>query len=454
MFASTLLLLAATAVLPNVQEATGRATVFRVDEVITLDGESLKNATVVIREGVIATMGEAAVVPDNAKVYDLRGLGSVISPPLVVASAGFLTVGSRRGQNSRFRAVQSLRLDEDWGDDLLEEGVLVLGVDPPGSGMPGRNSVLDASAEDSASDPLVADLHLKVMMSVGSNKTLLRKALEAADKAIAKEDKAREEWKEKREAWEKAEKEKAEAEKKAAEDKKKGDKPAAAAQEGGKGKSKEKGGKQEEEPPKEFVAPKMDPNVTPVVEWIRKERVAQVWMGSAADWLHWQDVMGDRELPYEIVLSPRRSTNLHEVTKQIAATGLRVHVPSIPTDRLFLPYTRIRINLPAELAEAGIDKLVLLPPGRSIADLRGWRDSVAQLVGDGLDRDIALRGMTLEAAASLGQEERIAALTAGGPANFVVWSGDPLASMSEALYVVADGETVYDRERAEEEEER
>ena len=198
----------------------------------------------------------------------------------------------------------------------------------------------------------------------------------------------------------------------------------------------------------------MDPNVTPVVEWIRKERVAQVWLGSAADWLHWLDVLGDRELPYEIVLSPRRSTNLHEVKKEIAATGLRVHVPAIPTDRLFLPYTRIRINLPAELAEAGIDKLVLMPPGGSIAELRGWRDSVAQLVGDGLDRDIALRGMTLEAAASLGQEERIAALTSGGPANFVVWSGDPLKPMSEALYVVADGETVYDRERAEEEEER
>lgn len=461
MLASSLLVIAAAAALPAAQEPTGRATVFRVDEIRTLAGETLKNATVVVREGVISAMGEAAVVPDHARVIDLRGQGSVLTPPLVLSNSGFLVGGSRRGLNGRFTAAQSLRLDADWGEELLEEGVLLLGVDPPGTGIPGRTSVLDASAADAAADPLVADLYLKVVMSVGSNKQLLRKALEDADKAIDKEEKAREEWQKARAEWEQKQKEKAEAEKKGDGEKSEGggkETPPSAAQQGGGrgGRGQQGNGKQEEEkePPKEFTPPRIDPNLEPVVEWVRKQRPAQVWISSAADWLHWLDVLGERELPYEVVLDPGRSTNLTEVKEALGDTGLRVHLQAVPPDRLFLPYTRIRVNLPAELVEAGVKKLVLLPPGGSLADLREWRTGVAQLVGTGLDRDLALRAMSVEPAASLGQEEKVAALKPGAPASFVVWSGDPLAPTSEALYVVSAGETVYDRARAEEEEER
>ena len=91
------------------QEARGRATAYRVDEIHTLAGEPLKNATVVVREGVIEQMGIAVVIPDHAEVVDLRGTGATISPPLVLGGARFLTAGSRGGQNSRFTAAQSLR---------------------------------------------------------------------------------------------------------------------------------------------------------------------------------------------------------------------------------------------------------------------------------------------------------------------------------------------------------
>jgi hypothetical protein len=454
MMLASLLLLMPTA-LPVAQEPilrdpTGRAVIYRFDTVETLDGDALKNVTVLVRDGIIERMGQAVVIPDNAEIHDYRGSGKVAMPPLVLTHADFL-ISDRRGggRNGRFLAVDSMWLPEDWSNDLLEEGVLLVGVDPPGSGMPGRSSVLLADHQIGVPNPLVADLHLKVNVGTGASaKRLVRDGLKAADQAIDKESKAKADWEKARADWDAAQKKKAEeaeaAKKKGAE----GGKAAA----GDEGKGKEKGkDKESKEPPKEFVAPKLDPNVAPLVDWVRKERVAQIWLRSASDWLHWQDVLGERELPYEFVLRHGSGQNFHEVVTEIAATGLRVDAIAGIT---FLPYTRTRVNLPAELVAAGVEKLVLSPSSSTLTGLRNFRLSVAGVVAEGLDRAVALRAMTLEPAASLGQDERVTALAVGAPATFVVWSGDPLNPMTEALLVLSEGEVLYDRVKAEKEEQR
>ena len=439
---------------PIEREPTGRAVVYRFDTVETLDGDALKNVTVLVRDGIIERMGQAVVVPENAEIHDYRGSGKVAMPPLVVAHADFL-ISDRRGggRNGRFLAVDSLWLAEGWSEDLLEEGVLLLGVDAPGSGIPGRSSVLLADDQVGVPDPLVADLHLKVLAYTGSSsKRLVRDGLKAADQAIDKEAKAKSDWEKARADWEAAEKKKAEEAEAAKKKAEEGGKAAAGGDGNGNGKGKGNGnGKGDQEPPKEFVAPKIDPNVEPLVDWVRQERVAQIWLRSASDWLHWQDLLGERELPYELVLRHGTSQNFHEVVDQIAATGLRVDTPASIS---FLPYTRTRVNLPAELVAAGVEKLVLSPTSASMTGVRNYRLSVASVVANGLDRAIALRGMSIEPAASLGQDERITALAVGAPATFVIWSGDPLDPMSEAMQVLSEGEVVYDRVKAEKEEQR
>lgn len=452
---ASLLLLMPTA-LPVAQEPidrdpTGRAVIYRFDTVETLDGDALKNVTVLVRDGIIERMGQAVVIPDHAEIHDYRGTGKVAMPPLVLSHADFL-ISDRRGggRNGRFLAVDSMWLPDTWSNDLLEEGVLLVGVDPPGSGMPGRSSVLLADHQIGVPNPLVADLHLKVNVGTGSSaKRLVRDGLKAADQAIENETKAKADWEKARADWDAAQKKKAEeaeaAKKKAAE----GGKAAAGE---GEGKEAAKGkAKEAKEPPKEFVAPNLDPNIAPLVDWVRKERVAQIWLRSASDWLHWQDVLGERELPYEIVLRHGSGQNFHEVVAEIAATGLRVDATAGIT---FLPYTRTRVNLPAELVAAGVEKLVLSPSSSTLSGVRSFRLAVATVVAEGLDRAIALRGMTLEPAASLGQDERVTALAVGAPATFVVWSGDPLNPMTEALLVLSEGEVLYDRVKAEKEEQR
>lgn len=451
MLASLLLTFALPAAAPQEtpRDLVGRVVVYRFDTVEAMDGETLSNVTMLVRNGVIERMGQAVVIPDFAEVHDYRGSGKVAMPPFALSHANFL-VSDRRGngRNTRYTAADSVWLHEDWSEDLLEEGVLIVGVDPPGRGLPGRTSVLMVDDQTGAPNALVSDLHLKVMVSTSSTaKSLVRDGFKAADKAMTEEDKARGEWKKAREEWEAKQKEEAEAKKKDADGKEGKDDAEGKGDQGGKAAQDEGGDKKEDKgPPEEFEVPKMDPNVEPLVEWLRQERVGQVWLGSASDWLHWQDLLRERELAYEIVLRHGSTQNLFEVASAIAATELRIDVPA----RLsFLPYTRVRANLPAELVAQGVTKLILSPSSDSLTGLRDYRLSVSQVVAEGLDRNVALRGMTVEPALSMGQEEVIGALKIGAPATFVIWSGDPLDPMSEVDFVLSEGRVVYDREKAE-----
>jgi hypothetical protein len=414
----------------------GRAEVWRLDKIETLDGKVLEDVTLVIREGLIEKMGQAVIVPDGARVHDLRGQGMVAMPPLVLTHANFLVQDQRgAGNTSRWRAVDSLWLAENWEQDLLREGVLFAGVDPPGSGLPGRTSVLAAGGGWPKPEALVNDLHLKLTLTASSqSKDLIRKALKDADEAIEKEKKARADWEKARADWDKKQKEKAEKEKAEGGEAKKA--------EGGKAPGGQEG--EEKAPPEKFEPPAIAPDLVAVVEWIRQERLAQVWLASAADWVHWKDVLLKRELPYELVLRHGLGQNLHEVGPELAKAKVRIDLPALIS---FLPFTRIRVNLPAELVRDGLEHLILSPENDSLRALMDWRTGVARCVAEGLPRERALQAMTLEPALSMGQESQVQVLKAGAPANFVVWSGDPLDPMAHAAFVVRDGKIVYDRAR-------
>ena len=447
--------------LPQAQEepaSTSRPTVYRVDRIETLDGEAITNGTVIVRDGVIEKIGKAVVLPERAKVEDLRGGGSTLMPPLVLSHARHLQRDRRsRGRNGRYRAVDSLYLEEDDLSDLRELGILLLGLDPPGQGIPGRTSVLATDGEGERPDALVRDLHLSLTIDANANaKDLLRKALKDADKAIEDEAKAREEWKKKREEWEAKQKAQQEEEKKS--EKGGGDEGDGAEGRpgpkggrgggGGNGNGKSEGKNQddeEKEPPKEFEPPAIDPDLLPVVEWVRRERLAQIWLNSAAEWLHWHDVLGERDLPYEAVLTHGTSNSFSHIAEELAESGVRVYCPA----RLsFLPSTRIRYNLPAELARAGAE-FVLEPATSGFSAVEDLRMSVAEIVREGLDRRAALEAVTIRPAAALGQEEIVQPLVAGAPATFVIFDGDVLDPTARAVLLVRDGKVLFDRAREE-----
>jgi imidazolonepropionase-like amidohydrolase len=67
-------------------------------------------------------------------------------------------------------------------------------------------------------------------------------------------------------------------------------------------------------------------------------------------------------------------------------------------------------------------------------------------VGWGMDRDVALRSITLSCAEHMGLEDRLGSIDAGKDADIVIWSGDPLDFTTFADYTIIDGEIIYQRE--------
>jgi imidazolonepropionase-like amidohydrolase len=69
-------------------------------------------------------------------------------------------------------------------------------------------------------------------------------------------------------------------------------------------------------------------------------------------------------------------------------------------------------------------------------------------VKEGLDRDAALRAITINPARVLGLDHRFGAITVGRDADLVLWSGDPLDVMQRAVRVFIGGREVYTYDEA------
>jgi imidazolonepropionase-like amidohydrolase len=64
-------------------------------------------------------------------------------------------------------------------------------------------------------------------------------------------------------------------------------------------------------------------------------------------------------------------------------------------------------------------------------------------VKDGLDRDAALRALTVNPAAMLRLDDRVGSLKAGLDGDVALWSGDPLDIFSRVQRVFVRGREVY-----------
>jgi imidazolonepropionase-like amidohydrolase len=70
---------------------------------------------------------------------------------------------------------------------------------------------------------------------------------------------------------------------------------------------------------------------------------------------------------------------------------------------------------------------------------RNLRQEAGNAIANGLDRDAALRAVTLEPARVWGVADRLGALEAGKDADVVVWSGDPFELTTRAEHVFIGG---------------
>lgn len=94
---------------------------------------------------------------------------------------------------------------------------------------------------------------------------------------------------------------------------------------------------------------------------------------------------------------------------------------------------------PARLSRAGV-KVIL--SSFDTYNARNLRQEAGNAIAYGMDRDAALRAVTLDAARAWGVEARLGSLETGKDADAVVWSGDPFELTTRAEHVFIAGREV------------
>lgn len=385
--------------------ATGDLLAVRVGRAETISQGAIDNAVILVENGKIVQIGEDLPLERGIPVLDCPDW--VVTPGLVNCySRAGLDSQAGRGFEPQVHASAELYPRQDIYRDLLEAGVTTLGLYPSGTGVPGQAVAIKPHGSTPAEMIIADEVYLKIYLEsdAGSKKTL-RDAFGKVDEYDEKVAKAREKW-------EKA------IEKK---NKKKGE------------------DKEKDDTPDVFVPPEPDPKEAAFIALRKKELTALMRIQKASDYLHLLDVIEEEEIDWMLRCPLRNDIDLYEVKDMVGERELTVVLDARIT---LQSNSRRERNIPAEMARAGA-KVVLLPRGDNAAAHEQWLKHVAELVAAGLDRDVALASVTLEAARVLGLDERLGSLDKEKDANLVFWNGDPFEPGTEVQAVMLEGEVVY-----------
>jgi imidazolonepropionase-like amidohydrolase len=151
------------------------------------------------------------------------------------------------------------------------------------------------------------------------------------------------------------------------------------------------------------------------------------------------------EFGFTLILD--KCTEGHLVAEEIARRKAAVVLGPVSTSFIDMPgleYRNHDIRNAAILSEKGV-KLALGVSGRDGACSKFIAMAAAMAVANGMDRDLALRAVTLTPAEILGVADRIGSLQVGKDADIVILNGHPLDSLSKVEMVLIEGKTVFER---------
>ncbi|WP_109474244.1 amidohydrolase [Ornithinimicrobium cavernae] len=145
------------------------------------------------------------------------------------------------------------------------------------------------------------------------------------------------------------------------------------------------------------------------------------------------------EFGYQLVLD--HGTESYKVADLVAEKGVPVLYGPLIVSRSKVEVRDRSAKAPGILDRAGV--AVSIITDHPVVPIEHLTTQVALAVREGMDRDAALRSVTLNPARVMGVDDRVGSLTPGKDADLVLWSGDPLDLQSRALRVWIDGREVY-----------
>ncbi len=430
----------------TVQAAGDRYTVIKTKKAVTVGGEEIDDASIVIVDGKIEAVGKNVDYPSDSIVIDatkLTAMPGMINPRTMIGQQ----LPNNRGNKSNFLVKDEFEPPEDETyHDLLKAGYTLLGVLPNGSGLPGQALVVPTHGSKAGEG--VRDEGL-VRITFGrppNEKDALRGVLKEAEKAIKAEKEAKEK------AEKEAEEKKKEAASKPKEEKKDQKKPD---DKGGKDKGDGKDKKPTSQPaskPSEKKEEKKEEKKFEIkdelkapVKLLKMEEgiVALVEFARASDVLHFVEAIDGFEFAQRYAFASRGYDDLHNIIEHDLIGGADATVmlkPLLPQ----MPLTVNPYNLARELIEEGCT-VGFYPLDDNVREHELIRERVALLTRAGLKREDALKALTLVPAQYLGLEKQYGSLEKEKAADVVLLDGDPLDPFAKVQMVVVGGKVVFDR---------
>ena len=145
------------------------------------------------------------------------------------------------------------------------------------------------------------------------------------------------------------------------------------------------------------------------------------------------------EFGYRLVID--HGTEAHLIADLIAERGVPVLIGPLFTSRSKVELRNRSLANPGRLADAGVEISIITD--HPVVPVHFLVHQATLAIKEGLDREVALRALTINPAKVLGVDDQVGSLEVGKLADVVLWSGDPLDVMQRALRVFIAGEQVY-----------
>jgi imidazolonepropionase-like amidohydrolase len=145
------------------------------------------------------------------------------------------------------------------------------------------------------------------------------------------------------------------------------------------------------------------------------------------------------EFGYNLVID--HGTEAHLLADILAARDIPVIIGPLFTSRSKVELRNRSLDNPGKLASAGVT--IAITTDHPVVPINFLAHQAALSVKHGLDRDAALRALTINPARIIGVDDRLGSIEPGKDADVAIWSGDPLDVLSRVTRALIDGEEVY-----------
>jgi imidazolonepropionase-like amidohydrolase len=145
------------------------------------------------------------------------------------------------------------------------------------------------------------------------------------------------------------------------------------------------------------------------------------------------------EFGYDLVID--HGTEAYLIADKIAAAGVPVVTGPLITARSKVELRNRTMANPGLLAAAGVT--ISIATDHPVVPVHLLIVQAALAVREGLDRDTALRAVTINPARIMRVDDRIGSLVPGKDGDVVLWSGDPFDVMSRVEQAWIGGREVY-----------